>query len=139
MPLGTRDRVYTGRHVRVDFEMNPRGIRACAVGPQLRRACLIVVGRALPYAISISPRSARNDNDPDHPHYQDSFRIETVHTGLPPEAIGRIPMRRIGARIVNTARHAAVVEYGRRGQRGRHILRRTLQHIEATAVGRARR
>ncbi len=135
MPLGSRDRVYTGVHVRVDFAMNISGIRKIAVGPQLRRACLEVVTKALPYAVSISPRSTRNaDQDPGHPHYQDSFKVETVHTGLPPESIGRPPMRRIGARLKNVARHAAVVEYGRRGQRGHHILRRTLQHIESTAI-----
>jgi hypothetical protein len=117
--------------VRVDFEMDAAGIRRIAVGPALRKACLEAVGIAAAYAVSISPRSNRTDNDDDHPHYQDSFRVRTVHTGLAPESIGHPPMRRIGARLVNVARHAAVVEFGRRGRRGHHILRKTLEHIDS--------
>ncbi len=138
MALGPRDRVYTGTHVRVDFALDRSGIRRIAVGPALRKSCLEVAAKAMAYAVSISPRSSRTDDDDDHPHYQDSFRIRTVHTGLPPESIGNPPMRRIGARLVNIARHAAVVEYGKRGQRGKHILRRTLEHLDTGARRRYR-
>ncbi len=133
MPLHSRDRVYTGRHVRVDFQLDARGIRKIAVGWHLRRACLLVVStQALPYAVAISPRSNRDrEEDRDHPHYQDSFEVESVVTGLAPESIGNPSMRRVGARLVNVARHAAVVEYGKRGQRGHHILRRTLEHLDS--------
>jgi hypothetical protein len=133
MPLHSRDRVYTGRHVTVDFQLDARGIRKIATGWALRRACLLVVTtQALPYAVSISPRSRRDrGEDRDHPHYQDSFQVESVVTGAGgDESIGRPPMRRVGARLVNIARHAAVVEFGKRGQRGHHILRRTLEHLD---------
>lgn len=135
MPLGSKDRVYTGRYVHVDFKMNVSGIRKIAVGMPLRKACMEVAAKALPYAVSISPRSRRNaDQDPGHPHYQDSFKIDAVYTGIAPESIGNPPMRRIGARLANTARHAVIVEWGKRGQRGRHILRKTLEHLERIRI-----
>lgn len=130
MPLGSRDRVYTGIHVKVDFQMDIAGIRRIALGESLRRSCLQVVTAAMPYAISISPRSNRTDDEHDHPHYQDSFHVETVRTGEGgDESIGHPPMLRVGARLVNVARHAAVVEFGKKGQRGQHILRKTLEHL----------
>lgn len=126
MPLGERRRVYTGRHVNVEFEMDPKGIAACAVGPQLRDACHdVVVTRALPYAYGISPRSSQHE----HRHYQDSFKVEDVLTGIAPDSIGEPPMLRVGTRLLNVARHAAVVEFGRKGSRGYRVLGRTLDHL----------
>ncbi len=128
MSLGERKRVYTGRHVRVDFQMNPEEIARCAVGPDLRDACHdVVVNRALPYAMSISPVSLRFDLD--HVHYIDSFQVEDVLTGVAPESIGNPPMLRVGTRLLNVARHAAVVEFGRAGSRGHRVLGRTLDHL----------
>ena len=126
MSLGERKRVYTGRHVTVDFEMDVGGIARCAVGDELRDAChSVVVSRALPYAYAISPRSSQDD----HEHYQDSFKVEDVLTGIAPDSIGKPPMLRVGTRLLNVARHAAVVEFGRRGYRGHRVLGKTLDHL----------
>lgn len=126
---GRGELVYPGRHVRVWFELDRRGIQACAVGPELAAATRACATReAMPYAIRISPRS--NNNEPGHKHYQDSFHVETVYTGLtPPESIGRPPMLRVGARLVNTAPHAAALEWGNKIAKGRRILGRTLDHM----------
>lgn len=124
--------VYRGRHVTVTFELDRKGIAVMAVGKELRHSCHEVVAKALPYAVSISPRSSR-----DHQHYQDSFVTESTLTGLPPESIGKIPMLRVSARLVNIAAHAAAVEWGDMGDGGRgyRVLRRTLQHIDRTSRG----
>lgn len=122
--------VYHGLHVKVRFDMDRAGIRRLAISPEIQAITLDVVTRkALPYAVSISPRSQRRVGDEHHRHYQDSFVVQPIRTGLPPEAIGRPPMRRAGARLANVARHAAVVEFGKRGQRAHHVLRRTLEHL----------
>lgn len=126
--------VYRGLHVKVYFDMDRAGIRHIAVGPELQALTLEIVARkALPYAVSISPRSQRRVDDEHHRHYQDSFIVQPVRTGLSPEAIGRPPMRRAGARLANIARHAAVIEFGKQGQRAHHVLRRTLEHLSAGA------
>lgn len=121
--------VYRGRHVTATFEMNREEIARCAVGPDLRDACnQVVVRRALPYALSISPVSDR-----DHPHYVGQFAVVDVLTGLPPEKIGKIPMLRVATRLYNLAVHAAIVEVGDgHGQQGHYVLTRTLNHLHAT-------
>ncbi len=122
--------VYQGRHVTIQFELDRAGIARCAVGRDLAEAVMQVVNRrARPYAIAISPRSDRDEDDDARPHYQDSFDTELVLTGVSPEAIGKPPMLRVGGRLVNKAPHAAAVEWGRRGFRGHRVLGKTLDHL----------
>lgn len=123
------DFVWQGQHVTVTFEADKKGLAKCAVGKELRAACHQIVELvALPYAISISPRSSRDD----HIHYQDQFAVQDTWTGITPESIGRPPMLRVATRLVNFAPHAAAVEWGNQktGGTGRHVLRKTLQHIQ---------
>jgi hypothetical protein len=122
MPMGRRP-VFRSRRIHVDFELDRQGIAEIAVGPELRNACHDVVAhKALPYAISISPRSLA-----EHQHYQDSFIVQDLLVfGIPPEH----PMTRVGTRLLNVVDHAAAVEWGnRRTPRGHHILRETLNII----------
>ena len=122
--------VYRSRNVKVEFKLNRKGIAACALGPELRASCNRVVReRALPFAVSISPRS-----DDDHQHYADSWEVDDIVTGVSPESIGRPPMLRVGTRLVNQVRHAAAVEWGNaRHPRGHHVLQRTLDHLNSIA------
>lgn len=120
--------VYRGQWVVARFDMDRHGFRQIAVNPSLRDSCLrAVTAVALPYAKSISPRSDRH-----HRHYQDSFVVQSVRTGLaPPEIIGTPPMMRVAARLVNIAPHAAAVEWGTRGRPAHHILRKTIDHLNS--------
>ena len=131
MARGRGKVVYRGRHVIVQFKLDRKGIAMVALGPKLAEAVMDVAHtRAMPYAKSISPRS----NQTDHEHYQDSFRVDAILTGIAPDSIGKPPMLRVGARLMNVARHAAAVEWGRKGRRGHRVLGRTLDHLHG--VGR---
>lgn len=126
-------RVYTGRSVHAYFELNRPGIAGLAVDNNLLRvSCHLLAERvAKPYAISISPRSDEN-----HQHYQDSFVVEDILTGITPEAIGDPPMLRVGSRLLNGVRHAAAVEWGhRRAPNGHHVLGRTLEYLNGLNKG----
>lgn len=130
MPRGLGKVVYRSRNVTVQFRLDRKGIAACAVGDDLRDAVYKVAAhKAMPYAISISPRSGNDDEG--HQHYQDSFRVEMVLTGAAaPESIGRPPMLRVGARLVNVARHASAVEWGNKvSPRGHRVLGKTLDML----------
>lgn len=133
--LGRGEVVYRGVHLTMAFDPDKEGIRRIAVGADLRDACMDVVEhRAKPFAISISPRSDHDDENDPHEHYQDSFRTQTVLTGLAPESIGDPPMLRVGARLVNVARHAAAVEWGNRIHPTPHrILGKTIAHLNSGA------
>lgn len=119
-----RKTVYRGRNVRVEFELDRAGIREIAVGPELAYATHYVADVvAKPYAITNSPRSLVNKI-----HYQDSFRVTQVVV----DGIGHPPMRRVGARLLNIAPHAAAVEWGnRRTPRGHHVLGATLDFLNS--------
>lgn len=95
------------------------------MSPKLLEAVMSVAqDRALPYAVSISPRSTRV-----HRHYQDSF---VVIPGT--EVIARL--RRVAARLWNMAPHAAAVEWGNEhtGGHGQKVLQRTLEHLTGTGT-----
>lgn len=125
--------VYRSPNVVVRFKLDRDGIRKIALGPELRSACHDVVeSKALPYAIGISPVSDRRRAQ----HYIFSFQVHDVLTGmLAPENIGHPPMLRVGARLINTAPHAAAVEWGtaKNGGRGHRVLGRTLDYLNSAA------
>jgi hypothetical protein len=115
--------VYRGRHVIVSFQMDRSGIAQIAMGPKLLAAVLdLAETKAKPYAESISPRSDRDD----HVHYADSFVVV-------PGTAWIAAMRRVAARLYNTAPHAAAVEWGNAGvnARGHRVLGRTLDHLNS--------
>lgn len=124
--MGYRRRtVYRGRHCKVDFELDRKGIAAIAMSDELLDAVTeVVTDRALPYAISVSPRSTR-----EHKHFQDSF---AVIAGT--EVWAR--MRRVASRLWNLSEHAAAVEFGNKhtGGRGHHVLRQTLDHLTGSGT-----
>lgn len=119
---GRRTTVYVSPRMLVEFEMDRRGIARVAVGDELREAChSTVVQRAMPYAISISPRGDTLD-------YVSSWRaIDTF------EVIAGL--RRVACRLFNGSDHAAAVEWvSKRGfGRGYHVLGRTLAHLNSTS------
>lgn len=117
-----RKTVYRGTNVKVDFELNRKGIAECAMGIELRTSVLLCATvEAKPYARSISPRSDRND--PGHVHYQDSFHVV-------PGAVMIRAMRRVAALLINNAPHATTVEWGNnRVVSGHRVLGRTLDHL----------
>lgn len=115
-----RKTVYRGRNVTVEFELDRKGIAACAMGPELRASVLdLAEHEAKPFAVSISPHSNRQD----HRHYADSF-------GIVPGAMMIRRMRRVAAHLINSAPHAAAVEWGNeRTPNGHRVLGRTLDHL----------
>lgn len=115
-----RRTVYRSPTVKVEFEMDRKGIAEIAMGPRLRETVLAFAeNEAKPYAVSISPRSDRED----HVHYADSFHVV-------PGAMMIRRMRRVAAHLINSAPHAAAVEWGNeRVPRGQRILGRTLDHF----------
>lgn len=118
--MAHRRTVYRSPHVKVEFEMDRKGIAEIAMGPRLREAVLdFAENEAKPYAVSISPRSDRQD----HVHYADSFHVV-------PGAMMIRGMRRVAAHLINSAEHAAAVEWGNeRVPRAQRILGRTLDHF----------
>lgn len=112
-------RVYTGRNVTVHFDLDRKGIAECAMGPELHGSVVaLATNEAMPYAIGISPRSRRQ-----HQHYAESFVVA-------PGAMLIRGMRRVAAHLINTAPHAAALEWGNEhAPNGQHILGRTLDHL----------
>lgn len=124
-PTDLRDRrvtVYTSRRMFAEFEMHRRGIAKIAVGEDLKAAVRsLVVQKAMPYAIRIAPRGKTLE-------YVSSFRAVDSF-----EVIAG--MRRVACRLYNSAPHAAAVEWvSKRGfGHGRHVLGRTLAHLNSTS------
>lgn len=124
--------VWRGLHTTVHFKMNRKSIRAIAVSPEVGDACHDwAEHKAKPFAMSISPTS----NDTAKKHYIDSFEVHPILTGAPPAStlIGRPPMMRRGAILINTAPYAIAVEYGgkraRARQKSHRVLGRTLSRF----------
>jgi hypothetical protein len=89
------------------------------MGPQLHESVIqLAETKAKPYAVSISPHSDR-----DHQHYAASFSVV-------PGAMMIRRMRRVAAHLINSAPHAAAVEWGnQKTPNGHHVLGRTLDHL----------
>lgn len=123
-----RTTVYVSPRLVVQFEMNRAGIARVAAGQELADATRqLIRERAMPYAIRISPHGPeRGDGDP---KYAESFRITQGYTVI-------AGMRRVAARLVNIAPHAAAVEFLGTNPHaaGYGILRKTLAHINGTGA-----
>lgn len=114
MPYG-RHTVYRGRYVKADFELDRKGIAVYAIGPELREACHdLAEHKAKPYAMSISPIDSGD--------YVGSFEVRDQFT-----TINRL--RRVAARLYNTSRHAAIVEFGNSRSPARHVLAETVDYL----------
>jgi hypothetical protein len=121
--------VWRSPHATVHFKMNRRGIQGVALSWEVGQACHDwATHKAKPHAIAISPRS----KDPNKKHYADSFEVRRVLVGAPPVArrIGKPPMVRAGAILINTSEYAIAVEYGgkriRHRQKSHRVLGKTL-------------
>lgn len=120
----TLRRVYTGRNIIMYYQGDLKDFAEIAMSPRLQAICLEVAAEdALPYAVEISPR--------DEGTYARSWKVK-------PTTVLLRGMRRVGARLINDAPHAALVEWGgkRRGNKNapryrpaQHILQRVRDRI----------
>lgn len=120
--------------VRFKLNRTRRGIAGVAVSEKLQRACVhIAETKAKPHAVSIAPERSGT--------YQSSFSVQqvTVH-GIPADW----PMTRKGAQLTNSSAAAKFIEIGGQVQTptgpkptpARHVLRRTLEYLDATSTHR---
>lgn len=117
-----RETVHHTPRLKVEFEMDRRGISRIALSDPLRDAChSVVVQRAMPFAIQKSPRGKTLE-------YVSSWRVSDGHTVI-------AGMRRVAAKLINVSDHAAAVEFvNKRGNgHGHGVLRQTLAHLNATS------
>ena len=121
-----REVAYVGRNVILEYEGSMRGFREIALGPELLASCMaLATGKALPYAIQISPV--------DSGEYKRSWKVfpGLFHT----EEGGPSTIRtRVAALVVNTSDHSALVEWGGSRDGGRrhlaqHICREVVNHL----------
>lgn len=95
------------------YVMDAKATEALLESGQLRPAARQAAERGKAHAESVAPVESGE--------YRDSFTVEDS-TGWDGRA---------AVDLVNTSEHAAAVEYGNRGRRGRHILASTIDIIEA--------
>jgi hypothetical protein len=110
--------VYTSPTMVVEFEMDRRGIRQVAHGPELRAAVYEIAKKGQAYAESISPEQTGN--------YKRSWQVNMSRVMV-------AGMRRISAKLVNTDPAAVPIEVGASGPRGEtpahRVLQRTLSYL----------
>lgn len=105
--------VYAGRNVSCYYQDRLQDFAEIAMSPRLLAICLeVATEEAVPIAISVSPV--------DEGTYIRSWKV------YPTTAVVA-GMRRMGAKLINTAPHAALVEWGgRKGgprrKHGQHVL-----------------
>ncbi len=132
MAKGRRETVYRGVHCKVEYDIDSyrKGIRKLARGPELRALTKLVCQKAIPYAVSVSPKRSGT--------YKKSFKV--VGGTMVWGRIG--PMRRAFAQLANTAYYAVHVEFGTAEHttaRGTvsvpayRVLTKTLQKLEHLA------
>lgn len=100
----------------VRFVANQAGITALALGPGAQAAVLDKAEKAKAAAVALAEEFRQTG------HYADSFEVTAttvVIRGKP----------RAGARLENTARYATVVEIGRKGAEGHHVIARALDTL----------
>lgn len=119
---GRRTTVYVSDRMLVQLQMNRGGIARIAVDAPLKAAVhAVVVGKAMPYAIEISPRGRTLE-------YVSSWRAIDTY-----EVIAG--MRRVACRLFNDSGHAAAVEWvsPHGSGHGYQVLGRTLAHLNSTS------
>jgi hypothetical protein len=112
----TLKRVYTGRNITMFYQDSLKDFAEIAMSARILAICLEVADtQALPYAVRISPVDTGT--------YRNSWKVA-------PGTAVVAGMRRVCARLINTAPHAALVEWGGRPGGG-HFKGRYLpaQHI----------
>lgn len=110
----TIKRVYTGRNVNVFYQDFLHQFAEIAMSPRILAICLEVADKeAKPIAISLSPVG------------ETGLYIRSWHV-FPSTAVVA-GMRRVCAKLVNTAPHSALVEWG--GGKGNRKYRKRGQHI----------
>ncbi|MGK5677518.1 hypothetical protein [Actinoplanes sp. URMC 104] len=132
-----RQTVYRSPRVKVDFQMNRAGIRDIATGSDLTHALqMLVLTKALPYALKISPKGRkRSPSERDeHSRYASSFTVRRSTVVL-------VGMERTSVRLVNTAKHAAAVEWVNPNGHGHgfHVLGQTIAHLNGETLAGLRR
>lgn len=128
MSLGNYGRrtIYRSPTLKVDYEMDRRGMREVAVGHHLREAVTSIVKiKAKPYAEAISPEETGE--------YARSFVVIEGHAWW-------AGMRRVAARLMNTSRYAAAQEFGwteddGTEHKGSQVLQKTLRHLNKVDLG----
>lgn len=109
----TIKRVYTGRNVTVFYQDFLHQFAEIAMSRRILAICLeVATERAMPIAIELSPV--------DQGTYIRSWKVY-------PSTAVVAGMRRVCAKLVNTAPHAALVEWG--GSKTNAAYRRRGQHI----------
>lgn len=127
--MARKQLVYRSPTMTVHYKPDRRSIARCAVGPELTDAVHEIVDDiAKPFAESISPEYTGR--------YKASFERSTAYVAMGfPEL-----MTRVAARLVNTDRGAAAIEFGtaargnRRARQGHHVLGQTLTMLDATVI-----
>jgi hypothetical protein len=96
----TLKRVYESKNIVMIYQGSLKDFAEVAMSPRILAICLeIAYEEAMPYAIAIAPR--------DDGTYVRSFKVQ-------PTTVVLRGMRRVCARFINTAPHAALVEFGGR-------------------------
>lgn len=113
----TIKRVYTGRNVVMFYQDSLKDFAEIAMSPRILAVCLeVAYEEALPIAIELSPRGPSG-------LYVRSWKV------FPSTDVVR-GMRRVCARLINTAPYAATVEWGGKPGGGEYAGRyRPAQHI----------
>lgn len=108
---------------RVKYQPDFSGIRALAKGPEMQKAMLQIGGNAKDYAVKISPKRSGE--------YSRSFDVQPTLVPV----TWRKEMR-ASAKLINTAPHAAAVEW----KNGDRVLRRTAGYVDdRVQLGKGRR
>jgi hypothetical protein len=103
----------------VSYTPNRAGVAAMMVGPEIRGALVAEAEFAKSLAEVFASLYAKTG------HYASSFE---VRDGGVVRLMGHLRAR---ALLLNTARYAAVEEFGRKGHQGHRILGRTLDALSA--------
>lgn len=117
---------------RARYVPNQAGLQALATGPEIAAATLAVAEIGKAYGESISPRSTeeqrayfdrRYGDADDGERYADSFEVRN-------ELVVVRGRARVAARLENTAKHAAAVEFGNAAvARPHRVLGRVADHL----------
>lgn len=91
--------------VRSRYVANNSDMRKHMMGAETQDAATDAAGDIMNLAIELSPRSSRQDKE----HYQDKFHVEKTVVTIQD---GPYNNPRRAAEVVNTAAHAAAVEFG---------------------------